>query len=470
MFRLTSFVLAHRALVVVVWLLIAVAGGATAPHTVDALSYDFGLPGQAAYETNTEIHDLFNSGGVDDPLVLTAASPDGALATPAGQKRFSEAATAIASAAPGTRVVTPANSEPKSLVSSDGTRAVALLYPRIVPGPESYAAALPGIEAAAKEARFDGQPWQLTSSVLLAEDSSSDRGILVEIILGGAGALIVLALVFASLLAGLPLLVAAVSILATFLALLGLTTLTEVSFVVQYLVALIGLGVAIDYSLLIVMRWREERARGAGNDTAVRSAMATAGRSVVFSGVTVAVSLAALIAVPLPFLRSIGLGGLLIPLLSVATSLTLVPVVLQTIGPRLLWPRRAAADPTSRRRPHEQTLGIARAPGRSPAMVGHRRHDHRAARYGHAATRPAARVTHDRHVRRPVPSRCCFGSDHEGGADPESPQADPGHRSHRSRGGGPAASGRGRRCRDRDEDRLPGMDRGRHRTDRGVLR
>lgn len=349
MFRLTSFVLAHRALVVVVWLLIAVAGGATAPRTVDALSYDFGLPGQPAYETNTEIHDLFNSGGVDDPLVLTAASPDGALATPAGQKRFSEAATAIASAAPGTRVVTPANSEPKSLVSSDGTRAVALLYPRIVPGPESYAAALPGIEAAAKEARFDGQPWQLTSSVLLAEDSSSDRGILVEIILGGAGALIVLALVFASLLAGLPLLVAAVSILATFLALLGLTTLTEVSFVVQYLVALIGLGVAIDYSLLIVMRWREERARGAGNDTAVRSAMATAGRSVVFSGVTVAVSLAALIAVPLPFLRSIGLGGLLIPLLSVATSLTLVPVVLQTIGPRLLWPRRAAADPTSRR-------------------------------------------------------------------------------------------------------------------------
>lgn len=112
MFRLTSFVLSHRALVVVVWVLIAVAGGATAPRTVDALSYDFGLPGQPAYETNTEIHDLFDSGGVDDPLVLTAASPDGALATPAGQKRFSEAATAIAGAAPGTRVVTPANSEP----------------------------------------------------------------------------------------------------------------------------------------------------------------------------------------------------------------------------------------------------------------------------------------------------------------------------------------------------------------------
>ena len=112
------------------------------------------------------------------------------------------------------------------------------------------------------------------------------------------------------------------------------------SFVVQYLVALIGLGVAIDYSLLVVTRWREELAGGLDNDDAVRKAMATAGRSVLFSGVTVAVSLAALILIPLPFLRSIGLGGLLIPLLSVATSLTLVPALLSAAGPRLQWPRR----------------------------------------------------------------------------------------------------------------------------------
>ncbi|PCC26568.1 multidrug RND transporter [Glutamicibacter sp. BW78] len=347
--RLVDFVLSHSVVVVVVWLLVATAGGATAGRTIDALSYDFGLPAQPAYETNMEIRDAFGSGGVNDPLLLTAAAPEGQLSTAAGRKRFSEAAEKIAAGAPGTRVVTPVNSDPGPLISRDGTRAVALLYPRVDPGPEPYAAALPGIERAANEDSFDGQPWQLTSSVLLAENGGSDRGILVEIILGGAGALIVLALVFASLLAGLPLLVAAVSILATFLALLGLSTLTEVSFVVQYLVALIGLGVAIDYSLLIVMRWREERAKGADNDTAVRTAMATAGRSVVFSGVTVAVSLAALIAVPLPFLRSIGLGGLLIPLLSVATSLTLVPVILHTLGPRLLWPRRAAPDPTSRR-------------------------------------------------------------------------------------------------------------------------
>ena len=90
-------------------------------------------------------------------------------------------------------------------------------------------------------------------------------------------------------------------------------------------------------------------ARGAGrradNDDAVRRAMATAGRSVVFSGFTVAVSLAALVLVPLPFLRSIGFGGLLIPLLSVATAVTLVPALLSAAGPRLTWPRRGAQRP-----------------------------------------------------------------------------------------------------------------------------
>ena len=74
--------------------------------------------------------------------------------------------------------------------------------------------------------------------------------------------LIVLLFVFASFLALLPLLIAAVSILTTFMLVLGLTTFTEVSIIVQFLIALIGLGVAIDYSLILVSRWREERAHG----------------------------------------------------------------------------------------------------------------------------------------------------------------------------------------------------------------
>ena len=145
--------------------------------------------------------------------------------------------------------------------------------------------------------------------------------------------------VFASFLALLPLLIAAVSILTTFLLVLGLTTFTDVSFVVQFLIALIGLGVAIDYSLLLVSRWREERAHGHDNEEAVVIAMKTAGHAVLASGVTVAISLVALVVVPVPFLRSMGFGGMLIPLVSVAVVLTLLPALLSTIGPRVDWPR-----------------------------------------------------------------------------------------------------------------------------------
>jgi RND superfamily putative drug exporter len=111
---------------------------------------------------------------------------------------------------------------------------------------------------------------------------------------------------------------------------------------------LIGLGVAIDYSLLVVSRWREERAHGAGGEAAVERAMETAGRAVVFSGITVAIGLLALIALPLPFLRSMGYGGMLIPLVSVLVAVTLLPVVLAKAGPRLDWPHRRSDDTASR--------------------------------------------------------------------------------------------------------------------------
>ena len=131
----------------------------------------------------------------------------------------------------------------------------------------------------------------------------------------------------------------AVSILTTFMLVLALTTFTDVSIIVQFLIALIGLGVAIDYSLLLVSRWREERAHGRTNEEAVVVAMKTAGHAVLASGVTVAVSLLALLVVPVPALRSVGLAGLLIALVSVSAVLTLLPALLSSIGPRVDYPR-----------------------------------------------------------------------------------------------------------------------------------
>src|SRR5205823_5508885 len=121
-----------------------------------------------------------------------------------------------------------------------------------------------------------------------------------------------------------------------------------ISAIVEFLVALVGLGVAIDYSLLIVTRWREERARGRDNDDALVAAVATAGRAVLLSGLTVGIGLVALVVLPEPALRSVGFGGMLIPLVSVAVSLTLLPAVLGSIGPRVDWPRLRRESHASR--------------------------------------------------------------------------------------------------------------------------
>jgi RND superfamily putative drug exporter len=128
----------------------------------------------------------------------------------------------------------------------------------------------------------------------------------------------------------------------------GLTAFTDVSPVVQFLVALVGLGVAIDYSLLVVSRWREERSHGRSGDEAVQKAMETAGRAVVFSGTTVAIGLLAMVALPVPFLRSIGYGGMLIPLVSTVVAITLLPVILSKAGHKLDWPHRRTDDRASR--------------------------------------------------------------------------------------------------------------------------
>jgi RND superfamily putative drug exporter len=149
----------------------------------------------------------------------------------------------------------------------------------------------------------------------------------------------VLGFVFASFIAIVPLLMAAVAIPSTFLIVGGLTHLTSVSIIVEFLIALIGLGVAIDYSLLVVTRWREERAQGYSNELAVARAMNSAGRAVVFSGLTVAVSLLALVVLPVSFLANIGVAGFLIPIVSVAVALTLLPAILATAGPFLDRPR-----------------------------------------------------------------------------------------------------------------------------------
>ena len=341
---LARWVIAHRWWVLAAWLILSVAGGFAAPKATSALSYDFGLPGQAGYETNQQITATVGSGGNDAPILLVVG--DGTRQVTAAQA--GPVVQAVMKATPGARMVSFAQTP--SLRSKDGQTGVVMVYPRPVPGPDRYAAALPALQQVAGDiGRQIGVPVVVTGQdALAAGGGSGGSNVLVETLFGGVGALVVLVLVFGSFLALMPLAIAIGSILTTFLIVWGLTGLTNVSFIVQYLLALIGLGVAIDYALLIVTRWREERGRGADNTQAVEKAMTTAGRAVLFSGTTVAVSLAALIALPVPFLRSVGFTGLLIPVISVIAALTLLPALLLICGDRLAWPHRRKADPESR--------------------------------------------------------------------------------------------------------------------------
>ncbi|HVA30986.1 MAG TPA: MMPL family transporter [Gaiellaceae bacterium] len=108
---------------------------------------------------------------------------------------------------------------------------------------------------------------------------------------------------------------------------------TMVSYVTN-LVELVGLGLAIDYSLLVVFRFREEVEREGTVDDAIVRTMATAGRAVMFSGATVAIGLGLLLFVPVPFVRSLGIGGFLVPLMSIAAAATLQPALLSVFGRR----------------------------------------------------------------------------------------------------------------------------------------
>jgi RND superfamily putative drug exporter len=162
--------------------------------------------------------------------------------------------------------------------------------------------------------------------------------------------LALLVIVFGSIVAaGLPLGVGILAVLGAFTVMRMLTWVTDVSVFSINIITLLGLGLAIDYALFVVNRFREEMHANPGRPTsgAVAATMATAGRTVAFSGITVAVSLAGLLLFPQGFLRSMAYGGIAAVMVAMVTALTVLPAVLAVLGHRVdalairrLLPRR----------------------------------------------------------------------------------------------------------------------------------
>ncbi len=165
--------------------------------------------------------------------------------------------------------------------------------------------------------------------------------------------------------AGLPLLVGAISVFGAFMVLWTVTQFTNVSIFSINLVTALGLGLAIDYSLFIVSRFREERALGRSVDDAVVRTVETAGRTVTFSAITVAISLSALLIFPLYFLRSFAYGGIGVLVVAMVVSVVALPSLLAVLGPRVdslqLFQRRPVR--VGEGFWHRLATGVMRRPG-----------------------------------------------------------------------------------------------------------
>ncbi len=235
--------------------------------------------------------------------------------------------------------------------------------------------------------------------------------------------LLLLVLVFGSVVsASLPLMIGALSVVGTFLVLRVLASLTEVSIFSLNLTTAMGLGLAIDYSLFVVSRFREEMRAGRSSEDAVVRTVRTAGRTVIGSAATVAASLCALLVFPLAFLRSFAYAGVAVAFLAGLFSVVTLPAVLAALGPRvdkLTVFRRSTTT-------SDHGFWAAMAPHRHAQAVAVRRgRDRRAA--------PARRTLpghQARPARRPCPAR--------GGSQP------PGVR---HRAGGVLVRGGGSSCR-----------------------
>src|SRR5579863_2289247 len=340
--RLAHLIVRRRRVVIGVWVVLTVFGAFSAGRVSKRWYQSFSIPGYSGYETDQQTLRIFGSG--ENPPLVAVFHSSGQVAKQTG---ITKAIAAAASVNPGSRVSSYWSTGSTAYISRDGHTAFAEIYP---PGNPTFSSSVHVDEVQAKlQAGVPPGVSANVTGIIPLETASSGGGkgpgILTEALIGGAGALVILFFVFGTLPAVLmPIAVAIAAILNTFSVVWALTYVTNVSIIVEFLIALVGLGVAIDYALLMIFRFRDELRDGEDVETALVETMTHAGRSVIVSGSTVAVGLVSMIVLPLPFIRSIGLGGLLIPLVSVLAAITLLPALLAVLVERInsvrLLPKR----------------------------------------------------------------------------------------------------------------------------------
>jgi len=341
--RLAHFTTRYRWPVIAAWIVLTLFGGYAAGQLSSRWYQSLAVPGKSAYEGGQRTFKALGA-GVRSPNTVVFHS---AAADVSKSPAVREAMARVVGASPGALTSSYFSTGNAMYVSRDRHTTFLQVY---LPGRAGLdvKSGAPKIRAAAAAGLPAGISVDVTGRDALGEASNSSGGgssVLVEALIGGVGALLILLFVFGTLPAVLtPLVVAVAAILNTFSLVWALTYITDVSIIVQFLIALVGLGVAIDYALLMIFRFRDELREGNDVESALVETMTHAGHSVIISGTTVAVGLLAMVLLPLPLLRSMGIGGMLIPVVSVLATLTLLPAMLSVLGPRInsirVMPRR----------------------------------------------------------------------------------------------------------------------------------
>jgi RND superfamily putative drug exporter len=362
--RLGAFVHAHARLVIGAWVLIVLCALPFAPQAPGALQAGgFDLPTLESARSRAALESEL--GAPPSALVLAISSSTLIPGTPQFETAAQRAVAGVARAphVVGSRshLIAPTQVNVEKKIVYD----VILLDLK----PDDSPAALEGIQAALVE--VDGIKVALAggpsfyADIQIVSETDLQRSELISLPL----AAIVLLLVFGSAVAaGLPLAVGGATVLVALAAIFGIAQATRMSIFVLNLTTLLGLGLGVDYSLLLVSRFREELGRGAKLGDAVQRTVATAGRAVFFSGVTVMLGLAGLALFDFAILRSIGIAGAITVAIAVASSVTLMPAILSLLGPRVnrLAIRRLGSGKVNERGPWAR---LARAVMRRPVAV-----------------------------------------------------------------------------------------------------
>ena len=309
--------------VLVVWLVAIVAAGSASSGLSDLLTNRFALPGSDSEKAADILKNHFGE-KPEGSFTLVVTTPPGQA--PATLPQVRAAGLRAAEQLPTGRLA-------GARAVSDRIATASIVSKLQTADAKVHVAAM---RKAAGE--IPGSTTYLTGQAAIEHDLDpvQNHDLLVgELFIAIPIAMLILIYVFGSLAFLLPFMLAAAAIPVALGAVWVFAHYMTLSTYLQNMVMLIGLGIAIDSTLLMVYRYREEHRSGLSREEAVERTMETAGRAVVFSGTAVAIGLALMLFMPVPFMRGFGLAGLIIPLVSVLAAVTLLPVLMYWLEDRL---------------------------------------------------------------------------------------------------------------------------------------